>query len=103
MPAETRPTTADRGRRLAEPARPLVVQARESFPFTRKGRRVTAQAKPRPSRHGGPGGDEQNEAVRPGDRPAAALDLDAPDRLAPQYGGDVRKRVLWSGVRKHAV
>jgi len=86
--AETGPMTADRGRHPAEPARPLVVQARESSPFTRKCRRITAQAKNRPSLHGGPGGDEQDKAVRPGDRPAAALGSDAPDRRAPPYGRD---------------
>ena len=53
-----------RGRHLAEPARPLVVQARESSPCARKCRRITAQAKTRPSVHDGPGGDEQDEAVR---------------------------------------
>ena len=36
---------AHRGRHLAEWARPLVVQARDSSPFTRNCRRITAQAK----------------------------------------------------------
>ncbi len=86
-PAKCGPTTADRGRHRGEPARPLVGQARESCPFTRKGRRITAQAKTRPSLNSGPGGDKQDEAVRPGDRPAGALGSDAPDRPAPQCGG----------------
>ena len=76
----------------AAPARPFVVRAPESSPFTRKRRRITARANTRPSLHGGPGGEEQDEAVRPGDRPAAALGSDGsdvPDRRAPQYGGDV--------------
>jgi hypothetical protein len=51
--------------------RPLGVQVSDSPPFTRKSRRITVQAKTRPSRHGGPGSDEQDDAVRPGDRPAA--------------------------------
>lgn len=91
MPAETRPTTADRGRYLAQPARPLVVEARESLPFSRKCRRITARVNTRPSLQGSPGGLEQDEAVRPGDRPAAALGSDVPDRQAPQYGGDVQE------------
>jgi len=85
-PAKCGPTTADRGRHLAEPARPLVGQARESSPFTRKGRRITAQAKTRPSLRSGPGGDKQDKAVRPGDRPAAALGsarLTMPHRQRP--------------------
>lgn len=86
--AETGPMTADRGRHRAEPARPLVVQARKSSPFTRKYRRITPQANTRPSLHGGPGGDEQDAVVRPGDRPAAAPGSDVPDRRAPQYGRD---------------
>ena len=53
--AEIGPMTADAGHYRAEPARPLVVQARESSPFTRKCRRITAQANTRPSLHGGPG------------------------------------------------
>ena len=87
-PAETRPTTADRGRHLAEPARPLAVRARESSPFTRICQRITAQANSRPSRHSGPGGDEQDAAVRPGDRLLAALGSDAPDRRSPQCRRD---------------
>jgi len=77
--AETGLMMADRGRRRAEPARALVVQARESFAFTRKCRRITAHAKTRPPLHGRPGGEEQDEAVRPSDRPLAALGSDAPD------------------------
>ncbi|MDA0994711.1 MAG: hypothetical protein O3A13_13910 [Proteobacteria bacterium] len=53
----------DRGRHPAESARPLVVQAPESSPFTRKYRRITAQANSRPSLHGGPGCDEHDEAA----------------------------------------
>jgi len=45
--------TADRGRHLAESARPLVVQAPETSPFTRKRRRIMVQAQTRPSLHGG--------------------------------------------------
>jgi hypothetical protein len=55
--------SVDRGRHLAEQARPIVVEARESSLFTRKYRRITAQAKTRPSLQGGPGGDEQDEAA----------------------------------------
>ena len=40
-PTKCGPTTADRGRHRGEPAPPLVGQARESSPFTRKGRRIT--------------------------------------------------------------
>ncbi len=87
--AETGPLRADPGDHPAEPVRPLLVQARESCPFTRKCRRIAAQAKNHPSLHGGPGGDEQDKAVRPGDRPSAVRDSDVPDRQAPQYGGDV--------------
>jgi hypothetical protein len=36
--------TADACHYRAEPARPLIVQAREASPFTRKSRRITAQA-----------------------------------------------------------
>ena len=86
--AETGPLRADRGRHPAESARPLVVPAREYSPFTRKCQRITAQANARPSLHGGPGGDEQDEAVTPGDRPAAARGSDAPDRRSPQCGRD---------------
>ena len=86
--AETGLLRADRGGHPTEPVRPRVVQARASSPFTRKCRRITAQAKNRPSLHGGPGGDEQDEVVRPGDRPAATLGWDVPDRRAPQYGRD---------------
>jgi hypothetical protein len=49
-----RSTTADRGGLLAGLARRLVVQAHESPSFTREYRRVKAQAKTRPSLHGGP-------------------------------------------------
>ena len=91
--AETGPMTADRCRHLAEPARALFNQARESSPSTRNCRRITAQANTRPSLHGGPGGDEQDEAVRPGNRPAAALGSDALDRRASQYGRDVPESV----------
>ena len=83
--AEIGPMTADAGHYRAEPARPLVVQARESSPFTRKCRRITAQANTRPSLHGGPGGDEQDDALRPSDRPSAAIGSEVPDRRAPQY------------------
>ena len=86
--AETGLTPADRGRHRAEPARPLVVQARESCRFTQKGRRITTQANTRPSPHGGPGGDEQDAAVRLSDHPVAALGSGAPDRWAPPYGRD---------------
>ena len=55
-PAESGPMTADRGRHLAEPARPLVLEARESLPFSRKCRRITARVNTRPSLQGGPGG-----------------------------------------------
>ena len=64
--AETGPLRADPGDHPAEPVRPLLVQARESCPFTRKCRRITAQAKNRPSLHGGPGGDEQDKAAQCG-------------------------------------
>ena len=86
--AETGLLRADRGGHPTESVRPRVVQARESSPFTRKCRRITAQAKNRPSLHSGPGGDEQDAAVRPGDRPAAALGSGAPDRWAPPCGRD---------------
>jgi len=55
-PAETGLKSADRGRHPAEPARPVVVQVHESSPFTRKCRRITAQAKTRPFPRGGWGG-----------------------------------------------
>jgi hypothetical protein len=55
--------TADAGHYRAEPARPLVVQARESSPFTWKYRRITAQANTRPFPRSGPGGDEHDEAA----------------------------------------
>jgi len=51
--AETGPMSAEVGCHLAQAARDLVDQARESFPFTRKCRRITAQANARPSAHGG--------------------------------------------------
>ena len=86
--AETGLLRAHRGRDPAEPARALVVQARESSPFTRKYRRITAQVKSRPSLHGGPGGDEQDAAVRLSDHPVAALGSGAPHRWAPPYGRD---------------
>jgi len=54
--AETGPLRADRGRHPAESARPLVVPACESSPFTRKCQRIKAQANTRPSLGGGPGG-----------------------------------------------
>ncbi len=50
--AEPGPMSTDRGCHLVEPAGAVVVQARESCAFTRQCRRVTAQAKPRPSLHG---------------------------------------------------
>ena len=78
------PMTANAGDHRAEPARPLVVQARESSPFTRKCRRITAQAKSRPSLHGGPGADEQDATIRPGDRRSAAPGSDVPDRRTRQ-------------------
>ena len=89
---EIGPMTADAGHYRAEPARPLVVQARESSPFTRKCRRITAQANTRPSRHGGAGGDEQDDAVRPRDRPAAAPGSDVLDRRSQQCGRLINAR-----------
>lgn len=55
-----------------------MVQARESSLFTRKYRRITAQANTRPFPRSGWGGDEHDEAVRQGDRPSAARGSDAP-------------------------
>ena len=52
--AEIGPMTSDAAHYRAEPARPLLVPARESSPFTRKCRRLTAQAEIRPFPRGGP-------------------------------------------------
>jgi hypothetical protein len=89
--AETGPLRANRGRHPAEPARPLMVQARESSPFSRKCRRITAQANTRPFPRSGRGGDEQDEAVRPGDRTSAARGSDAPDRRTRHHGRGTRE------------
>lgn len=91
--AEIGPMTADAGHYRAEPARPLVVQAREFSPFTRKCRRITALADTRPSLHGGPGGDEQDKAVRPSDRPSATPGSDVPDRRTRHHGQGARESV----------
>ena len=88
MRAETGLLRAGRGSHPAAPVRPLVVQVCESSPFTWKCRRITAQAKNRPSLRGGPGGDEQDAAVRLSDHPVAALGSGAPDRWAPPFGRD---------------
>ena len=74
--AETGPMSADRGCHLVAPARPLLVQARESSPFARNCRRITAQAKTRPCLHGGPGGDEHDGAVRLSERPLKGVNPD---------------------------
>ena len=85
--------SADQACHLVAPARPRVVQARESSPFTRKYRRITAQTNTRPSLQGGPGGDEQDEAVRPIDRPLAVRGSDAPDRRTRHHGRGTRESV----------
>ena len=90
--AEIGPMTADAGHYRAEPARPLVVQARESSPFTRKCRRITAQANTRLSLYGSPGGNEQDDAVRPSDRPAAARGSDVLDRRSQPCGRLINAR-----------
>jgi len=72
-PAETGPLRIDRGRHPAEPARPLVVQARESSPFTRKCRRITAQANTRPSLHGGPGKSWKKQPLNLGGKKGSIL------------------------------
>jgi len=50
-----------------------------------------AQAKTRPSLHGGLGGHEHDEAVRPGDRPGAALGSGVPDRPGRHRRRDARE------------
>ena len=83
--------TADRGRDPAEPARLPAVPARESSPVTRKYWRITAQANTRPSLRGGPGGDEQDATIRPGDRPAVAPGSDVLDRRSQHHGRGARE------------
>lgn len=85
--------SADQACHLAEPARPLVVKARESKSFARNCRRITAQANTRPSLQGGPGGDEQGEAVRPSDRALPAPGSDASDRRTRHHGQGARESV----------
>ena len=64
---------------IREDPRTLVFHTCESSPFPRKCRRVRPQARTRPSRPGGAGGDRDHEAVRLRDCLQAARDSGAPD------------------------
>ena len=90
---ETRPMAADRGGHLVERVRPLVVPARKSSSFHAEMPAHNGAGRDPPSRRGGPGGDEHEEAVRLSDRPLSARGSGASDRRNRQHGRGAREPV----------